>query len=225
MNKRILIVAAHPDDEVLGCFATVAKLIKEGYEAYTLILSGGKTSRGEVDKIELNLLQTEMKQANDLIGIKKVLTANFPDNAFDSVALLEIVKEIEKIKEEIKPEIIFTHHIGDMNIDHQVTHKAVLTATRPMKDECVKAIYSMEISSSTEWNSFSPQSAFIPNVFFEIENTIDLKVEAMSKYKSELREYSHPRSLKHIKELAKVNGTKVGLNYSENFMLVRSVNG
>ncbi len=223
-NKKILIVAAHPDDEVLGCFATVAKFIKQGYDAYTLILSGGKTSRGKVDENELHLLQEEMKSANDFIGIKKVFIANFPDNAFDSVSLLEIVKEIEKVKNEIKPEIIFTHHFGDMNIDHQITHQAVLTATRPMNDECVKTIYSMEVPSSTEWNSFSAQTAFIPNVFFEVEDTIDLKIEAMAKYKSELREYPHPRSLQHLKELAKANGTKVGLNYSENFMLIRNVN-
>lgn len=223
-TKKILIVAAHPDDEVLGCFGTVAKLIKDGYEAYTLILSEGKTSRGKISQNELDLLQGEMLNANNLIGIKKVFAANFPDNAFDSVALLEIVKEIEKIKDKIMPEIIFTHHIGDMNIDHQITHKAVLTATRPMKEECVKTIYSMEVPSSTEWNSFSSQMAFVPNVFFEIDDTIDLKVDAMAQYKSELTEYPHPRSLKHLKELAKVNGTKVGLNYSENFMLIRSIN-
>lgn len=224
INKKILIVAAHPDDEVLGCFATVAKFIKEGYEAYTLILSGGKTSRGKISQGELDLLQTEMQKANNTIGIKKLFTANFPDNSFDGVPLLEIVKEIEKIKKEVQPEIIFTHHFGDMNIDHQITHQAVLTATRPMPDECVKTIYAMEVPSSTEWNSFSAQNAFIPNVFFEIENTIDLKIKAMTEYKSELREYPHPRSLQHLKELAKVNGTKVGLNYSENFILVRRVN-
>lgn len=224
MTKKILIVAAHPDDEVLGCFATVAKMIKQGCEAYTLVLSGGKTSRGQVDLSEIQDLKNEMQKANDIIGIKKVFQADFPDNAFDSVPLLQIVKEIEKVKEEIKPEIIFTHHTGDLNIDHQITHKAVLTATRPMQNECVKTIYSMEIPSSTEWNSFSSQSAFIPNVFFEVEDTIDLKIEAMAKYQSELREYPHPRSLKHLKELAKVNGTKVGLSYSENFMLIRSVN-
>lgn len=223
-TKKILIVAAHPDDEVLGCFAIVAKLIQDGYEAYTLILSSGKTSRGKVDEKELHLIQEEMKQANGLIGIKEVFCMNFPDNAFDSVPLIEIVKEIEKIKVKIKPEIIFTHHLGDMNIDHQITHQAVLTATRPMVGECVKTVYSMEIPSSTEWNSFSSQTTFVPNIFFEVEKTIDLKMNAMAKYKSELREYPHPRSLKHLKELAKVNGTKVGLNFSENFMLIRSIN-
>ena len=224
MTKKILIIAAHPDDEVLGCFGTVAKMIKEGCDAYTLILSGGKTSRGEVKQKELDELKQEMLDANKLIGIKEVFQADFPDNAFDSVPLLTIVKKIEEIKNKIKPEIIFTHHIGDMNIDHQITHSAVLTATRPMQEECVKTIYSMEVPSSTEWNSFSKSSIFTPNVFFDVSQTIGKKVEAMALYNSELREYPHPRSLVFIKELAKMNGVKVGLKYSENFMLIRSIN-
>lgn len=223
MNKTILIVVAHPDDEVLGCFGTVAKMIRKGYIAYTLILSRGKTSRGKIDVKEIEDLRQEMLEANNLIGIKKVFQADFPDNAMDSVPLLEIVKKIEEIKNLVKPAIIFTHHIGDMNIDHQITHKAVLTATRPMNDECVKTIYSMEIPSSTEWNSFSRETTFVPNVFVDITDTINLKVDAMAFYESELRSYPYPRSLQHIKELAKVNGTKVGLNFSENFMLIRNV--
>ncbi|MBS6473994.1 MAG: PIG-L family deacetylase [Acetobacter sp.] len=218
-----MIVAAHPDDEVLGCFGTVAGMIKNGWEAYTLILSGGKTSRGEVEQSEIDRLKEEMREANRLIGIKEVFQTDFPDNAFDSVPLLQIVKKTEEIKNEIQPEIVFTHHIGDMNIDHQITHKAVLTATRPMADEPVKTVYSMEVPSSTEWNAFSKETAFVPNVFVDITETMDLKVRAMDCYRSELREYPHPRSLRHIKELAKNNGVKVGLNYSENFVLVRSI--
>ena len=224
MNNKILIIVAHPDDEVLGCFGTVAKLIKQGYEVYTMILSGGKTSRGGVDEKEIELLKEEMVEANSLIGIKQVFQEDFPDNAFDSVPLLGIVKKIEEVKEKVKPEIIFTHHVGDMNVDHQMTHKAVLTATRPVENEYVKTIYAMEIPSSTEWNGFSKETAFIPNTFFDITDTIDMKVNAMARYKSELRDYPHPRSLQHIKELAKVNGAKVGLNYSENFILIRSIN-
>ena len=222
-NKTILIVAAHPDDEVLGCFGTVAKLIRQGYTAYALIISGGKTSRGKVEQKELDILKEEMLNANKLIGTKEVFQADFPDNAFDSVPLLTIVKKIEEIKEKIKPEIIFTHHIGDMNIDHQLTHKAVLTATRPMKDECVKTIYAMEIPSSTEWNSYSKDTVFVPNTFVDITETIDKKLEAMALYKSEIREYPHPRSLQFIEDLARINGVKVGLKYSENFITIRNI--
>ena len=223
--KGILIVAAHPDDEVLGCFGTVAKMIRNGYEAYTLVLSGGKASRSNVDRKEIQLLKKEMRKANAEIGIREVFQENFPDNAFDSVPLLDIVKAIETVKDRVAPEVVFTHHVGDLNIDHQLTHRAVLTATRPMKGECVKTIYAMEVPSSTEWNGFSRDTVFVPNVFFDISETLDLKLKAMAHYASELRDYPHPRSLQHIRELAIVNGTKVGLTCSENFMLLRSIHG
>lgn len=219
MNK-ILIVAAHPDDEVLGCFGTVSKMIKNGDEAYTLILSKGKTSRNEGREEQQELAQ-EMQLANNSIGITNIFQLDFPDNAFDSVPLLTIIQEIEKIKNTIHPNIIFTHYQHDINIDHQITAKAVLTATRPIKGESVKELYFMEVPSSTEWNGFTQETAFVPNVFSDITNTIDDKINAMKIYQSELRENTHPRSLEHLKLYAKTNGTKVGLEYSENFILAR----
>lgn len=225
MSKKILIIVAHPDDEVLGCFGTVARLIKEGYEAYTLILGEGKTSRDEIRKVEnkekeIKVLNTEMQRANNTIGIKKVFVESFPDNRFDSVDLLDIIKVISKVKDEIKPDIIFTHYEHDLNIDHQITYKAVITATRPMKEECVKEIYSFEILSSTEWNY--PLS-FSPNTFFDISETLDLKISAMKEYQSELCIYPHPRSLKGIKLNAKYQGMRVGKKYVEAFKSIRII--
>ena len=225
MSKTILIVAAHPDDEVLGCFGTVARLIKEGYEAYTLILGEGKTSRDESrivenKKDELEVLNQEIVEANRTIGIKKVFIETFPDNRFDSVDLLDIIKAISKVKEEIKPDIIFTHYEHDLNIDHQITYKAVITATRPMIDECVKKIYSFEILSSTEWNY--PLS-FSPDTYFDIGDTIKLKLDAMKKYDSELCNYPHPRSLEGIELNSKYQGMRVGKEYVEAFKVIRSV--
>lgn len=222
-SKRILIIAAHPDDEVLGCAATVARLIKEGYEAYTLILGEGKTSRDEKRVLEnkqeeIQILNAEIQKANDVIGIKGVFTESFPDNRFDSVDLLDIIKVISKVKEEIRPDIIFTHYEHDLNIDHQITYQAVITATRPMQDECVKEIYSFEILSSTEWNY--PLS-FSPDTFFDISETIDLKIEAMKVYDSELCKYPHPRSLEGIKLNAQYQGMRVGKKYVEAFQSVR----
>ena len=224
MSKKILIVCAHPDDEVLGCGATCAKLAAEGHEIYTLILGEGKTSR-DVDNSEedIEILKAEVMLANRTIGVKEVFTANFADNRFDGVDILDIIKRIEKIIDYIKPDTIFTHHYGDMNIDHQITHQAVLTATRPMVGQCVKEIYTFEIASSTEWNSFSKENRFIPNTFVDVSSTIDIKVNAMAAYKSELCKYPHPRSLQFIKEMASYNGVRVGLEYSENFQLIRSV--
>lgn len=228
MKNKILIVAAHPDDEVLGCGATILKMVKSGYEAHLLILGEGKTSRSVSGlgnfKQDLEELNKETMNSCKVLGISSFENAGFPDNKFDSLALLDIVQKIEEVKNKIRPDIIFTHHFGDINIDHQVTHRAVLTATRPMRDECVKEVYSFEVASSTEWNSYSRENIFIPNVFVEVENEIDDKVLAMDQYCSELREYPHPRSLQYIKEMAKNNGVRVGLKYSENFCLIRSVN-
>lgn len=225
MNKKILIVAAHPDDEVLGCFGTVARLIKEGYEAYTLILGEGKTSRDEKrvvenKKDELEILNSEIQKANDIIKIKKIFVYDFPDNRFDSVDLLDIVKVISKVKDEIKPDIIFTHYEKDLNIDHKITYQAVITATRPMENESVKEIYSFEILSSTEWQY---PISFSPDVFFDISDTLDLKLKAISEYKSELCAYPHPRSLEGIKLNAQYQGMRVGKRFIEAFKSVRVI--
>ncbi|MBD3799582.1 MAG: PIG-L family deacetylase [Epsilonproteobacteria bacterium] len=224
-NKKILIVAAHPDDEVLGCFGTIGRLVKEGCEAYTLILGEGKTSRDEQrmvenKKDEIEVLNIEIKKANDTIGIKKVFVEAFPDNRFDSVDLLDIIKVISRVKMEVKPDIIFTHYEHDLNIDHQITYKAVITATRPMEDESVKEIYSFEILSSTEWNY--PLS-FSPDTYFDISDTIDIKINAMKEYKSELCDYPHPRSLEGIELNAKYQGMRVGKKYAEAFKSVRVI--
>jgi LmbE family N-acetylglucosaminyl deacetylase len=223
--KKVLIISSHPDDEVLGCFGTVARLIKEGYEAYTLILGEGKTSRDEQrivenKKNEIEVLNTEIQKANNIIGIKKVFIESFPDNRFDSVDLLDIIKVISKVKEEVQPDIIFTHFENDLNIDHRITYQAVLTATRPMEYESVKEIYSFEILSSTEWNY--PLS-FSPDTYFDISDTIDLKLKAMKEYASELCKYPHPRSLEGINLNAKYQGMRVGKKYVEAFKSVRII--
>jgi LmbE family N-acetylglucosaminyl deacetylase len=224
-NKKILIVAAHPDDEVLGCGGTVARLVKEGCQAYTLILGEGITSRDEKrdrekrDK-EIHKLKEQAKKANEIIGVEEVFIYDFPDNRFDTIPLLDIVKVIEKVKNNIKPNIIFTHYEKDLNVDHQITYKAVITAARPIVGESVKEIYSFEIPSSTEWNF--PLS-FSPDVFFDISETIDTKIKALEEYKTELRAYPHPRSLEGIKTNAESWGIKIGVKYAEVFKCVRII--
>lgn len=225
-TNKILIIAAHPDDEVLGCGGTIARLSNEGAEIYTLILGEGKTSRGtshlnkEFDREKIELKQDAIK-ANSIIGCNNVFFKDFPDNRFDSVDLIDIVKSIDSIKNEIKPNTILTHYANDLNIDHKITYNAVLTATRPMEDESVKSIYSFEVLSSTEWNY---PIMYSPNVFSDITNTWDLKLKAMEAYSSELREYPHSRSLKAIEENAKTWAFKSGINgYVEAFYMVRKM--
>jgi len=225
MSKKILIIAAHPDDEVLGCGGTITRLVKEKNEAYTLVLGEGITSRDasrqrEKREAEITQLKKQIHEANAIIGIKEVFTDDFPDNRFDSVPLLDIVKVIETIKNKIKPCIVFTHAEQDLNIDHQITYRAVLTAVRPIAGETVKEIFSFEVLSSTEWNF---PLRFSPDVFFDISETIDVKLAAMEKYQFELREYPHPRSIKGIRLNAEHWGMKTGLKYAEAFKLVRMV--
>jgi len=223
--SRILIVAAHPDDEILGCGGTISKLASNGHEAFTLILGEGITSRDEKRNTKLKApaikeLKRQAVQANKLIGVKEVFMNDFPDNRFDTVSFLDIVKAIEKAKKKIRPEKIFTHYESDLNIDHQITQKAVITAARPLPKESVKEILSFEILSSTEWNN--PQT-FVPDTFFDITSTIEDKLAALSEYKSELRKFPHPRSLKGVRLNAENWGMKTGVRFAEVFKIVRSL--
>ena len=218
--KKILVVAAHPDDESLGCGATIAKLIKDGNEVRTLILGEGKSSRDNYNPDDITSLKEEAKAANKCIGVTNVILCDLPDNKFDSLPILDIVKLIEPIIKEYQPEIIFTHHRNDLNIDHRITHNAVLTATRPLPNQSVKEIYSFEIISSTEWNY---PNEFKPNVFYDVSKTLQLKINAIQEYKSELLLAPHPRSIENIETVAKAWGMKNGVVYSEAFELVRKL--
>ena len=148
---KILIVAAHPDDEVLGCGGTIARYSKSGSEVYCLILGEGATSRyasrKKADFSEVRVLKKQAKEAGRILGVKEQFFSDFPDNSFDSVPILKIIKEIKRIKDIVMPDIIYTHHYGDLNIDHGIVYKAVLTASRPLKHESVREIYSFEVPS------------------------------------------------------------------------------
>ena len=219
--SKVLVVAAHPDDEVLGAGGTMAKFADSGHEVYTLILSKGITSRrNPSDDIEKKLLSLENQffKANEYLGVKQCFQLDFPDNSFDTVPLLDIIQEVEKIKNEIRPDIVFTHHQNDLNIDHQLTYKAVLTSSRSLKTETVKEIYSFEVLSSTE---YSYPLTFSPNYFIDISEYVEKKINAMNIYKDELREFNHPRSLQGIKLNAEVWGMKVGVQFAEAFQAIR----
>jgi len=225
MSKKVLVVAAHPDDEVLGCGGTIARHVKEGAQVYALILGEGITSRyakreSGLGSKELGALKTYISSAAKILGVNKTYTRGLPDNRFDSVDLLDIVKEIEKVTEEIKPDIVYTHHKGDLNIDHRITFDSVLTACRPVDGGTVKEIYSFEVPSSTEWNF--PHS-FQPTVYVDIADTMKTKTAAMKAYKSEVRKWPHPRSEEAIVTLAKKRGCEVGLFFAEAFELIRKI--
>lgn len=225
MNK-ILVVAAHPDDELLGLGGTIRKKVNNGDEAYCIILGEGFTSRGnkreDTDIDIVSDLHEDAIKASKVVGFKEIHFELLPDNRFDSVDLLDVIKIVEKYIEKYKPDIVYTHHNADRNIDHRITYEAVLTACRPVGDYSVKDIYTFETPSSTEWGFIRGSGTFVPNVFEDITDTLDCKLNAMACYKTELREYPHPRSLKALEIIASRWGTVVGKNYVEAFELVRS---
>ena len=225
MKKKILVIAAHPDDEVLGCGAAAARFVKEGHSVTTLILGEGVTARRASDSPaqqnrKKKELQNQLAAANRLLGVRKVYHLGLPDNRLDTVPLLEIVQRIEDIKRQVMPNTVFTHHWGDLNIDHRITYNAVMTACRPMKGEPVKDIYTFEVPSSSEW---AYPRTFDPTVYIDVGETIARKIKAMRCYRSEMRPAPHPRSAKSLLAIAQRWGSVSGCAYAEAFQLVRSV--
>lgn len=223
--KKILIVCAHPDDEVLGCGATISRLTKEGYKAYTLLLGEGITARDnerniEKRKDEINKIRECAIKAGKIIGVEKVFVFGFPDNRFDAVPFLDIVKTIEKIKDEVSPDIVYTHHRNDLNIDHRITYGAALTACRPLSAETVKEIYSFEVPSSTQWNY---PVIFSPNFFMTVDKEINGKISALKCYKSEIGRFPHPRSEEAVRNNARHWGSVAGVDYAEAFEAIRII--
>jgi LmbE family N-acetylglucosaminyl deacetylase len=226
-DKSVLIVAAHPDDEILGCGGTAARLVQEGREVYFAILGEGITSRHEnreaADPACLSVLHRHAQAAASIIGVKDILLYKFPDNRLDTVPLLQVVKTVEDVIERLKPEVIYTHHPGDLNVDHGVIHRAVLTATRPMAGQPVREIYAFEVPSSTEWAFGGLQPVFRPNVFVDVASTIETKIAAMACYETETREFPHPRSPDALRAVARRWGSVAGCQAAEAFELVRSI--
>jgi len=225
--RPVLVVAAHPDDEILGCGATAARHVQEGRDVYFAILGEGITSRHDArnaaDAGQLSLLHRHAQAAGRKIGVKEVSLHKLPDNRLDTVPLLDVIKLVEDLVQGLKPEVIYTHHPGDLNVDHGVVHRAVLTATRPMAGQPVREIYAFEVPSSTEWAFSGIQPAFRPNVFVDVTSTIDTKIAAMACYETESREFPHPRSPEALRAIATRWGSVVGCAAAEAFELVRAV--
>ena len=223
-SKNILVVASHPDDEALGCGGTLYNLKKKGAKISVLFLSDGESSRKH-PKISKLILERKKQAvgAAKILGIKKIFFGNFPDNSMDSVPLLKIIQFIEKHIKKIKPDTIFTHFESDLNVDHQITSKAVITACRPTKNQTVKSILFFEILSSSEWNISIKNKSFKPNYFVDISKSIKFKLKALRHYKREMRTWPHPRSIEGVKLLSKTRGSSVGLSNAEAFILGRYV--
>lgn len=225
---NILVLAAHPDDEVLGCGGTILKHVKNGDEVHVVILAEGVTSRSdgrnkEQHEEKLAELADAAVRANDVLGVSSLTLLKFPDNRMDSVDLLDVVKVVEGIIDKLQPKVIYTHHAGDVNVDHCVLNKAVITACRPIPGHLVEDILFFEIPSSTEWQVPGSAPVFAPNWFVDVTETMSTKLEALRAYASEMRDWPHPRSDKAVAHLASWRGACIGTEAAEAFVLGRRI--
>ena len=224
---KVLVVAAHPDDEVLGCGGTMARLAREGHAVYVAIMAEGITSRhsqrSDADAEELSRLHQQAQAAAAQLGAKEARLFKLPDNRLDTVPLLDIVKLVEDLIQELQPEAIYTHHPGDLNVDHGVVHRAVLTATRPLPGLSVREIYAFEVPSSTEWAFQRLEPVFRASVFVDVSATLEAKLAALACYEGEGRPFPHPRSPEALRANAVRWGSVAGCGAAEAFELVRMV--
>jgi len=226
MTNSILILAAHPDDDVLGCGGTIAKLAGEGANVHVAFLADGVLSRaGEqsVQDLELTARRTAAQKACEILGAKSVSFGDFPDNRMDTIPLLDITQAVEALIAKHRPEMVFTHHVGDVNIDHRRVHEAVVTACRPQHRHPVRTLLCFEVPSSTEWQFPGSAPPFTPNWFVDISVTLKCKLAALEAYAEELRPWPHPRSRQGVENLAHWRGAAVGVDAAEAFILGRNL--
>ena len=229
-SARTLVVAAHPDDEVLGCGATMARIVSEGGIVQTIFLADGESSRFPISEIVapkvIESIFARKMAANSAATILGTLPPKFfglPDNRLDTIPMLEIAKIIEKEIEIFKPSRVFTHFSGDLNVDHQKVHEAALVATRPQGNSGVNEVICFELPSSTEWRPPESGQTFTPNLFISVGGFEGQKFAALTAYETEMRAFPHPRSKDAILALMKWRGATANLLASEAFILARGI--
>jgi LmbE family N-acetylglucosaminyl deacetylase len=228
MTPSALVVAAHPDDEVIGCGGTIARMAAQGWDVHVLILAEGETSRlpardrtGKRD--ELSALAAAARHAGEILGARSVTLEDWPDNRMDSLELLDVVKRIEREINRVRPQRVLTHHVSDVNVDHRVIHEAIAAACRPLPETSLRELLFFEVASSTEWRPAQSAPLFQPNLFVDISAYWDRKRLALEAYACEMRPFPHPRSVQAIEHLARWRGASAGVTAAEAFIIGRRV--
>lgn len=216
MKQTILVIAAHPDDEILGLGGTLKRRLQKGDTVISVICAQGR-------KEESHHIKQCAQKANATLGVNEVIFLEYPNLEMEMFPLHIIAKKIEALIKQYEPDVIYTHHYGDLNRDHQITFQAVMTAARPLPKQKAIDIYCFETVSSTEWNEQTNEGRFKPTVYVDVTNTIDVKIEALKHYDVEMRKFPHPRSYEGVRHLAHVRGMTVGKKYAEAFELIRKV--
>lgn len=221
MSKRILVVAAHPDDEALGCGGTIAKHVENGDEVHQMFMTNGVGARDPSGNASEVIRNIAAESAASILGVTSTTYAEFPDNRMDTIAMLDIVQAVEAVVQKIQPTIVYTHFAGDLNVDHQTVNRATLTACRPLPTSPVKKIYAFEVLSSTEWGCGS--ESFSPKHTVDISKQFDRKNSALLAYCEEMHPSPYARSMKNVESLARFRGHSVGFQFGEAFELLRSL--
>lgn len=224
--KKILVIAAHPDDEVLGMGGTIKKLSKDGNEVHLLIVTDGSSSQYSDSKCLEKIIKEKIDETTNcanILGIKSIYYGNLPDMKLDVTPHVKINKVIESIINKVEPDMVFTHFWGDVNKDHQAVYASTLVAVRPVLGQTVKSLYCYQVPSSTEWTPCTSSTIFQPNVFVDISDVASDKYDAFSCYSTELRDYPHPRSVRHLHEKDIAKGLEVGQKETECFILLREL--
>jgi N-acetylglucosamine malate deacetylase 1 len=222
-RTSVAVIAAHPDDEVLGCGGTLARHASLGDIVHILFLADGVTSRGNADGSNSEVRLQSAKLAAEILGAQPPSTLALPDNKLDALPLLEIVQGVEAFMADKKPTIVYTHHGGDLNIDHRIAHQSTMTAARPQSGSSVRSIYSFETPSSTEWATPAIGHPFVPNHFVDIGDYLSVKHDALLQYDEEIRTFPHARSVEAVEALQKWRGASVGLHAAEAFICERVI--
>jgi LmbE family N-acetylglucosaminyl deacetylase len=215
-DEKVLVIAAHPDDETLGMGGTIHKLSSLGSAVRVVFLSDGVGSRDSIRE-SIENRRAAAVNALKLLNCSDVLFYNYPDNSMDSVPLIEIVKTIEKNISDFSPTVLFTHFPHDLNVDHRITSQACLVAARPKVNHKIKSLLYFEVQSSTEWNFGASQ--FTPNLFVDISDSFEVKANALKEYHVEIEAFPEARSFAGIEARSTVRGVTVGVSKAEAFQI------
>jgi N-acetylglucosamine malate deacetylase 1 len=221
MPRQILVIAAHPDDEVLGCGGTIARHVAEGDSVSVAVVTRGAPEVFPPSQVEQ--VRRELAAAHQVLDIPTVHFLDLPAPKLDTIPQYKIAGAIQELVQRVQPEIVYMPHHGDLHGDHRAVFHATLVATRPIQSWRVKRLLSYETLSETEWASPFADQVFIPTVFVDIHSYLDRKLRAMECYASQLKEPPHPRSLRGLTALAQLRGAAAGLDAAEAFCLVREI--
>jgi LmbE family N-acetylglucosaminyl deacetylase len=218
---RVLAIAAHPDDETIGAGGTIARHVAQGDEVYWCVVTQAYSPPWpEETLIEA---RRQVDQVRDVLGIQEIFSCGFPTVKLNTVPYIDLCSALQQVVDQVQPEIVYTTPRDDINQDHRIVYEATLVATRPLPGSSIRRLLCYEIGPTARFGLPAGSAGFVPNVFVDISRYLDKKLEAARCYRTELREYPHPRSIEGLRLLAQERGLSVGLQAAECFQLIREL--